>query len=298
MEDYQRIELYKKREFGEKLNATFTFLRQNAGPFLKAQLAISGPMAIVVALMYTLLIQGLTSVTNTSSADYIFSTQYFTTMGVTMIVYFLLIISMLLVTFSYVKIYLQDTSARPTVTQVFKMAMRKLGYGILALLMIYIIVFISAFLLFIPAIYFGVICSLVLPIMIIEDVNPFKALERAFNLIKGKWWSTFGLIVVTAIIAYIIMLVLVLPVSLSSVAVTLFDVESTRNIFEDGTFTWILAVMVILYYLGGIIGVSIMQLTLAFQYGNLVEMKESRGLMKEIEELGNEESTSASEGEY
>ncbi len=298
MENYQKIELYQRRQFGDKLNAAFAFLRQNAGPFLKAQLVISGPVALAATALYTLLLRGLTQSTNIGTPEFILSSQYLSTIGLTLIIYFLLGISIYLVTYSYVKLYQENNGAKPMVGDVFRTAISKLGYGILAMLLIYLIVITSAFLFFFPAIYFGVICTLILPIMVLEDVSPITALQRAFFLIKGKWWSTFGLILVTGIVAYIIMLVLVLPFSLSSIISGLLREDDMNGMVLGNSWSWMMVVTNLLTYIGQIIGGSIVMLGIVFQYGNLIEMKESKGLMREIEEIGNEETPSANEGEY
>ncbi|MDZ7848230.1 MAG: hypothetical protein U5L96_16565 [Owenweeksia sp.] len=41
-----------------------------------------------------------------------------------------------------------------------------------------------------------------------------------------------------------------------------------------------------------------MQIAIGFQYFNLVEMKESRGLLGEIDQVGQSDENSANEGEY
>ncbi|GAB3721564.1 hypothetical protein GCM10027594_01990 [Hymenobacter agri] len=42
--------------------------------------------------------------------------------------------------------------------------------------------------------------ALYFPVLWLEDLGPTQALSRCFYLIKGKWWSTFGLLMIMAII--------------------------------------------------------------------------------------------------
>jgi len=47
MEHFQKIDLRKTRDFGEKFNATFEFIRQNYKGFMPAVLFISVPLIVV-----------------------------------------------------------------------------------------------------------------------------------------------------------------------------------------------------------------------------------------------------------
>lgn len=300
MENYQKIDLYKRREFSEKLNITFAFIRQNAAPFFKAQLYISGPTAIVATLLYMLLMRGISNNEDIlATGGFVFSGAYFLTMGFTMLIYFLLYLSILLVTFSYLRLYQESTDGKVSTNDVFQQVMQNLGMGALSMIMIYVIVVVSAFFLFFPAIYMGVVCSLVFPVMVMERASPMQALERAFKLIKGKWWSTFGLIVVTGIIAYIIMIVIAMPAYLAMGFSAFTSMGDGRGVLESNEyFTWAAVLASFLGYIGAIVGSSITQLALGFQYGNLVEMKESRGLLSEIEKVGTDDKPAHNEGEY
>ena len=46
-----QIEFYKKRQFSDKINATFTFLRENAWPYIKIQLMIAGPILLLTNIL-------------------------------------------------------------------------------------------------------------------------------------------------------------------------------------------------------------------------------------------------------
>ncbi len=303
MENFQKIDLYKRREFGDKIGATIAFIRQNAASFFKAQLFISGPAAIVAAILYVLLFRGVfdnlgQGVSNPNP----FTPSYFLNMLGIMVCYLVLYASIYLVTFSFLKLYHQSDDGEVSVNDVFQLVMSRLGAAILAIIVIGVMVTVGVIFFLIPGIYLGVVCALVFPIMVFENESPFTAISRAFTLIKEKWWSTFGLIVVMLIISYVLMMIILMPIYLIGgfgIFAGLSGGEDVLANGEQGGFiTGITVLVSVVNYIGAIIGGSVVQLALGYQYGNLVEMKESRGLMSEIEKIGSTEESASDQGEY
>jgi hypothetical protein len=57
---------------------------------------------------------------------------------------------------------------------------------------------------FCAAVYFLVRWSLTVAAMMAEDIGPIRGLGRSWNLVKGQWWRTFGILVIVAILQTII----------------------------------------------------------------------------------------------
>ena len=66
MELNQKISFYEKRDFGEKINVTFAFLRQNFRPLAKSILFIAGPFILLVAIVSGVYQATLLNVSSTS----------------------------------------------------------------------------------------------------------------------------------------------------------------------------------------------------------------------------------------
>jgi hypothetical protein len=62
----------------------------------------------------------------------------------------------------------------------------------------------AALALIIPAIWLFVAWSLAVPALLFERVGAFKALRRSFRLVRGRWWPTFGALVVAYLLASIL----------------------------------------------------------------------------------------------
>ena len=110
-------------------------------------------------------------------------------------------------------------------------------------------------LLIIPGIYMTVALMVVVPVLMVEDIRGFKALRRSRDLVKGRWWSTFGLVILGVfLIPGILQTLLVLPfqlflfVSMENV-VPLLLVEELINVLASVLTTpFTAAVLTVLYF--------------------------------------------------
>jgi len=77
-----------------------------------------------------------------------------------------------------------------------------------------IIVFIGTLFCFLPGIYFAVVLSLSIPIMIFQNSGVLDSINGAFTLIKDNWWETFGILIIVQILILIISFIVQLPVGM------------------------------------------------------------------------------------
>ncbi|MGI8795713.1 MAG: hypothetical protein ACR2IR_03860 [Acidimicrobiia bacterium] len=65
---------------------------------------------------------------------------------------------------------------------------------------------------FIPGVWLAVAYSLAVPALLIEDARGWQALTRSFRLVRGRWWPTFGVLLLGYLLITIVQSVLTLPV--------------------------------------------------------------------------------------
>ncbi|MFN2526527.1 MAG: hypothetical protein ABR505_09765 [Actinomycetota bacterium] len=82
--------------------------------------------------------------------------------------------------------------------------------------------------LFIPGIYIAVALIVVVPARLLEDLKGLKALRRSRDLVKGRWWPTFGVVLLGV---FLIPAFLGFLISLVVSAVSLTGVNSPSTFF-------------------------------------------------------------------
>jgi len=60
----------------------------------------------------------------------------------------------------------------------------------------FILLILPGFAVFCGAVYLAVRWSLVLAAMMAEDIGPIRGLGRSWNLVRGSWWRTFGILLI------------------------------------------------------------------------------------------------------
>ena len=286
----QKIVFHKIRNFSQKLNATIEFIRQNIKPLGKAVLYILGPMAILNGLLFSQYIDfafgGMSAqdqINVQNPFDFIFNPSY---VGFIFISGFTALLNFAVI-FNYMKLYQNKYPEPISVTEVLNASWKDL-LPLFFLSVIAMILMMVGFIAFIiPGIYLMVAMSLSIPILFFERLGIFESIGRSFKLIKGKWWSTFGLLFVANIMMYAVSLIFMVPFyifyfikMLTLVEEVGITTDTTSWMFQGG-----MMLSVMFMFLGSFLTYTIPMIALSFQYFNLVERRESVGLMAEIEKL-------------
>jgi len=314
----EKIEYYKKRQFGEKLNMVIVFLRQNAGPFVKTQVFITGPVLLLVNFLMVSAQADMVDFQEITANPGEFLTSMVNDYGVAFLISLVSTALLPTVSYNFMKSYQEEPLGQISINNIFRATMQKIP-SVLAYTLMMMLIVMGSFILivslgatmgimgmilfalfgFFAFCYLASVLSIGSSIIIFEDKNPLAAIIRAFKLIKGKKLSTFGLMVVTFIIAMLINSVFNLP---QMVAMGVWTFNSVKDITSGGAVPdppvygqIVNVIFAVLSTFGTLIAYSVIYLALAFQYFNLVERQESKGLLSEIENL--ESSTGATEDE-
>lgn len=288
MTNTQKIIFYKQRNFSRKINATVEFIRQNIKPLGKAILYILGPMAVLNGLLFSQYMNFM--FTGMSPQDPVNAQNpfYFITnpsyVGFVILSSFSAILNIAVI-LNYLKIYREKYPEEITVVEVLNASWR----DVLPLLLLGIIIMIFSFFGFfafvIPGLYLIVVLPLSIPAYFFERKGIIEAIGRSFNLIKGKWWSTFGLLFVSSILMYVVSMMFVAPFYVFYFLAIFSLTEPGSTDISTFWFQGGMTLSVMLMFLGSFLTYSIPIIALSFQYFNLVERKESVGLLSDIEQL-------------
>lgn len=317
MENFNVIEFHHTRDFSRKMNVTFEFIRQNFKPLGKSILFIAGPPVLIASMMIGSFIGeffNLTQLAATNPGDtesfqnYLTSVNFWLQIAMVMIFFIVSGVMTIATINNYLVLYSEKQTNRIEVGEVwervrstFWMYFSTMFFFALLAIAAYIIMIIPVILLatISPAlIFFGVLLliggifylivsvSLTFIVRAYENKGFFEAIGRSFSLVQGKWWSTFGLIMVLYLIMMTISYIFLIPWYTVTFISALHN--TSGNPLQEPTTGWEMMTIVLftLYYLAQMVLATLPNIGIAFQYFNLVELKEAKGLMNKINTLG------------
>lgn len=315
MEIFRAINLHQTRDFGRKMNATFEFVRQNFKPLGKAILMIAGPPVLLASVLLGSFFKDiLTASFNAGRGGgdtlELFTSFSFWSQILLMIVFVIVSTVATIATINnFIKLYDERQTNQIPVADIWQRVRETfwMYLGTAIQLTVLLIVFYVGVIVFVSLLsdggglaVFGVIVmmfvmvytfigtSLVFIIRTYEGIGFFDALARSFRLTYGKWWSTFGLLFILYLLVMIISYIFMIPGYIIMFVVAFHDASSNQATIDNPATTvgMITAVMMTLYYMVQMLMYALPNVGIAFQYFNLVERKEARGLMDQINTIG------------
>ena len=322
----------QERDFGDKINASFTFVSQNFKTLILSVLYFAGPLSLIGGIAQGIVQSNNLAFTTSgavkprgTSAGEIFAnsfgdsfTHLFTLNYLIAIVFLILAtVTVAITVYSFIIEYKENENSI-TIENVWarmkSIFLPVLGcYGIVFLIIILIALafvgiigafvsgvggifggFIAATIGFVGiavVMYFGVMYMLSPAIVAYEGIGALEALSRARFLIKDKWWSTFGLIMIITIINSFVAMIFGAP----AMIVTFMKVLKVGGDIS-GNLPLILTTM--LSTVGQVLVSSLTYVAISFQYFNLVEKREGSGLKMLIEGIGQKKLDLNEDGEY
>lgn len=288
MEHVHKIELRKTRDFSEKVNVTFEFIRVNYKPLFTCILFISAPFSLIGMLLMSysqnfIMYDAIGSIDSSGMISGI----------VLMIPAYILIIGGYLLNSSvinnFVRLYEEkDDPFSITVSEVWSKAVADIGTLLGASILVGIMVFTGFIFLIIPGVYLMVALSLIVPVIIIERKTVSDGISRCFTLIKDKWWSTFGLLFVMGILQAVIGLVFNIP----TYVIVIFQeyIAPSSETFNPPLWVKVSSLLAsAISAIGSNLVASLTSLAIVFQFFNLVERREATGFINKLENFGKQE---------
>lgn len=308
----KNVEFRKVRDFGDVLNVTFSFLRQNISVLGKSLLLIVGPVALVGGLSSLGMWSGFsldpTSTSFEEDINYgLFGLSYFLTIGMSM----LSIVLALAVVNGYMLLYEQGNPDAITLQDVVNVVKERFwdmvgtaffafvlyiaSFMILMFPVILVTVIsstastvIAGLLLFILMIawvvaffYFIVLAFLLFPVRMHEKLPLFDAVKRSRYLMGGNYGNSLAVLIVS----FLLMAVLGLLFSTPSY-ILLF--AGGMHAVSEGDAGWMkygLTLASVIGSLGSSLLYGIPVTAMGLQYFSLVEKKDKAGLMQRIDEI-------------
>jgi len=281
------IELRKIRDFGQNLSDTFEFIREHFKPLLRSFLAIAGIFIVLMAIMTGVLESGIFSSLKLLSRSQdpasfsVSSSLYSSYFSLHFLLYFLSIwigyTAMQVVIGAYMKYADEHAGARPDIEDVWRIFSRYYLKVLLYMIPVILLIAVGAILCIVPGLYLMVVLVPFTWIVMIEEADFGTAIQRCFELIRGNFWVSTLLYIVTTLIysfASGLIGVLVGVLSGSLTYVTTADLSATI-----GMIAAVMRIFGFLFYI-------IFLVSAVLHYFNLVEQKDAVGMTRRIEHIG------------
>jgi Uncharacterized protein conserved in bacteria len=325
METVEVITLQRARDFGRRINATFEFIKQNFKGLSKSILVIAGPSVLLSSALMASMANDMfgvfpAAVGNPQVLQTYFMSVSFWLQGVLIMCLFFLSSCVTIATFNeYIILYDEKKTNQIEVRDVWD-RVRSSFWMYAGSMVLFFLVFLAAYIVVIMIsvifamiskvfiflgilgvyagiIYFVISSSMTFFIRAYEKKGFFDALSRSFKLIRGEWWSTFGFAFVIYFIMSSLAGLIVIPFYVIFFIQMFHAVEAGQNEFTSGM-QWSLIIFFTIYYLVSIVMNMLPTVAIAFQYFNLVEIKEARGLISQFDTIGQKPSTQFDEEQY
>jgi hypothetical protein len=313
MENFNFIDFHRTRDFSRKLNATFEFVKQNFKSLGKSILFIAGPPVLVASLIigsFMSEFMNFSVMGNPGEELQAYATSVTFWLQLALMAVFLTISGVMNIATvnNYLLLYEKKQTNKIEVSEVWE-EVRKTFWMYFTTVFLFMILFVAAiivmlipmgllgaispvlsvfgFLIFYCGlIYFFFGAAFVFIIRTYEKKGFFESVFRSFKLVKDKWWSTFGLVVILYMIMGISSYIFLIPYYIIAGVSALHT--TTAGTFQEPSLTMQVMTIVFftLYYLAQMVLTALPNVGTAFQYFNLVELKEAKGLMAQIETLG------------
>jgi hypothetical protein len=275
----------EERDLGQTINATFGFIKQNFITLLRYFAIIVLPFALTSGIFLGVyqrraltLARGERDIQYGTWAEYAFYNQISSISylaGVFCAFISFLLISLII--YAFILEYM-DNGGQVAGGAIWNRVKENFFRVFFTSLGVFLLCMLGTVLLVVPGIYLSVALSFYLMVMLREDLDFVETIERCLYLIKGNWWSTLGMLIIVSFIQALMALVLGLPVWVLQVMQVL-QLPGADNDFLVIAANSLSSVLSIFMY-------AILIVALAFQYFNLVEIKDGIGLLEQAELIG------------
>ena len=303
-----KIAMYAKRSFGEKLNVSFDFIKENWKPLLKLTTYLILPLCLIQAMSLNGLMGGAFNVTQSVQSN-ILGTNSIASMGTMFFVYYaayilLSLVGSILITsvvYGLIQKYNESDEQRlrgitlgaikPLLFRNMKKLLALIVASIVLVMFFGVIIVLLAgltyftLILTIPfTIAFSIPLALWVPIYLFEDISLIASFKKTFRLGFATWGGILLIIIVMGIIASVLQGVTMTPWYVATLVKYFFSVSDPGNATTVSIgYNFMLYLLGIIQTYGTYLSVIFSLVGLAYQYGHATEVVDSITVESDID---------------
>ncbi len=295
------IKLYRTRTFSEKMSDTFDFVRENWRTMLKYITYLLLPVSLVQTFAMNNFMTGYMSfTTGIDHADIETMLPWLTSMGVTMLFYFLAMVLVDALIYTMMQLYEQRQNRLQGITfaELSPGILQKCGRQLVLLLtgivlMVVIILIVSPLALLGPAVMIPValllflalpLIFLVQPIYLFEKIGVLKAYAKSVRLGWKTWAGVVAVITVLYVIVTIVQSVVSMPLYIMVTLKTILSTQSSEPAFVSSFgYTAIQYLLGVISNFCGSCLLTLLTIGMAYQYGHACDKVDGVTVDRDIE---------------
>jgi len=292
------VSFRETRSVTDVLNATFLFIRQNIRVFGKMLLLIILPVTgffVIGATVLASSVESLFNVDPSQAMDAGALGSILVGFGLFGLLAAVATLAVYTGALAIIRLYDQRGAGNFEVEDVWAVLKQEiLGFFLLGVMMALITMVPIILVVWIPCLnviagiawylYVSGTFGLSYAVYMIEDRSIMASIRRSKDLVEGYFWPTVGIFLLTTIIVGILGVVAQLPFQIIGFA----DGFLTAGGEMSSTSVIFFALSYLVSFLVGIFLGCVPQVAMTFQYASLVERKESVGLQRRVENIGND----------
>ena len=275
----REIDFTEPREFSELISAPFNFIIKNFKGLMAPLVRYAFPVIIIGLVFLSLFVNYILKFSELATYNFTYNFIYIGVGYLLILAGGILSVSLI---YSYISLYALHGRDNFDISEVKQLGFSSFFRILIVNIISIIIISIGLILFIIPGIYFSIALQYANFIVVHEKAGPFEAISRSFELISGNWWKTFGLMFILQFIVAIVIYIVYIP----AIAAIMFV---AMNGLDQSIIVGILVTTMLLVAVLGIIASFIPMLALTFLYFNIIEEKESPGLINKINNINKEE---------
>lgn len=280
----EKIELYKVRDLGDRINTVFRFVKQN-GKQISRNFVYLLPIYIIGAI-----VTGFSQGSIYSGSYYGYSAYsmysspvYLVTLLIAIIIYLTSFVATLFV-ISFVTEYELSEDGTVDNSAAWSRAKQSFWGSFGGCLLVGLAVAIGFVFCIIPGIWLAVSFSLFISVYVAErnkDVSGgvTDCINESYNLIKQNWFGSFGYLFIVTVIVGAFYMVLSIPSMFNSIFIFISP-ASTNFMMVFSAFS------TALYYIGALFVSILSSVAVTFLYFDLKERRDGVSIQKKIDDIG------------
>lgn len=276
-----KVKLKKERTFTEVFNAANELIRQEYKLLLRVLFVYAFPVLLLSSLASSYYGASLGSFLPADLTQFhpgdVINNQFWLTLALSLFGMAVLYT----VLYAALSLYASDRPDAFNQDRIQQTLLKHLGPITILIVISLLPIIAGMFLFVIPGIYLGVAMSFIFIIQVQENATPVASIKRSFQLIRGHWWPTFGLIIASGIMVLFAGLILSLPQSIYLGIKGLSSLNSGEIATQDSLFLFIVvltsSLSTLLY--------AYPMLVVGVQYFSLVQKHDQPDLRRRIDQL-------------